>query len=351
MDRAALVRRTFAIVADAHPTAALPYWQAVPLTGDEHARTAPERTALAEKLLTRLLRDGAPKTVTPVMTFLRALALTPAEQAPFLRDHVALLDLSSPVAAYGQEVLRELDEAGLLEEDVLSEACERVLLRPEKKLVRAQLSWLDRVARREPARAGRISVCAALAFGHPDVSVQERALTLVARHLKNAGDPVRAQLRTAAAASLGPALAARAAQLLGAEAPGAGHDTGAERVTEAEVLPHLPGSGRYRVPWGRPSRSPRSSPWSSSTTTWWRSSARWTGWSGRPGSTVRRCPGRSNRSCAEHRASTATAARATCTTWRRPCGVTSRGDCTAVPTVGSVTERRSPRPGSCSWRV
>ncbi|MFD5301415.1 MULTISPECIES: DUF7824 domain-containing protein [Streptomyces] len=247
VDRAALVRRTFAIVADAHPTAALPYWQAVPLTGDEHARTAPERTALAEKLLTRLLGDGAPKTVTPVMTFLRALALTPAEQAPFLRDHVALLDLSSPVASYGQEVLRELDEAGLLEEDVLSEACERVLLRPEKKLVRAQLSWLDRVARREPARAGRISVCAALAFGHPDVSVQERALNLVARHLKNAGDPVRAQLRTAAAASLGPALAARAAQLLGAEAPGAEHDTGTgtdtgtERVTEAEVLPHLPG--------------------------------------------------------------------------------------------------------------
>src|SRR5690606_32172230 len=47
VDRAALVRRVFAIVADQHPAAAIHYWQAVPLTADEHARTAPERTALA----------------------------------------------------------------------------------------------------------------------------------------------------------------------------------------------------------------------------------------------------------------------------------------------------------------
>ncbi|MFC8869783.1 DUF6493 family protein [Streptomyces sp. NPDC057148] len=238
VDRAALVRRTFASAADQHPAAAIHYWQAVPLTADEHARTAPERAALAELLLAGLLRDGAPKTITPVVAFLRALALTPAEKAPFLRDHVAMLDLSSPVASYGQEVLRELDEAGLLEEDVLSEACERVLLRSEKKLVRVQLSWLDRVARREPARVGRMLADAALAFGHPDVSVQERALGLVARHLKNAGDPVRAELRRAAA-SLGPGLSARAAELLGTEAPGTEHDTG--RVAEAEVLPCLPG--------------------------------------------------------------------------------------------------------------
>ncbi|WP_254399635.1 DUF6493 family protein [Streptomyces sp. AC602_WCS936] len=235
VDRAALVRRTFAIVADQHPAAAIHYWQAVPLTADEHARTAPERAALAKTLLPHLLQGGALRTITPVVAFLRALAPTPAEKAPFLRDHVAMLDLSSPVASHGQEVLRELDEAGLLEEDVLSEACERILLRPEKKLVRAQLSWLDRVARREPGRAGRVLADAVLAFGHPDVSVQERALRLVARHLKNAGDPVRAELRTAAA-SLGPGLSARAAELLGT-----GHDNGAERVAEAEVLPYLPG--------------------------------------------------------------------------------------------------------------
>ncbi|MEU9589284.1 DUF6493 family protein [Streptomyces sp. NPDC048193] len=256
VDRATLVRRTFAIVADEHPAHAIHYWQAVPLTADEHARTAPERTALAEPLLARLLQDGSPKTITPVVTLLRALALTPAEKAPFLRDHVAMLDLSSPVASYGQEVLRELDETGLLEEDVLSEACQRVLLRPEKKLVRAQLSWLDRVARREPARAGRVLAYAAAAFAHPDVSVQDRALRLVARHLKNAGDPVRAELRTAAA-SLGPGLSAHAAELLGTEvpgteapgtevpgteAPGMEHDTGGtERVAEAEVLPFLSG--------------------------------------------------------------------------------------------------------------
>ncbi|MFE0552632.1 DUF6493 family protein [Streptomyces pilosus] len=249
VDRAALVRRTFAIVAGQHPAAAIQYWQAVPLTAEEHARTAPQRVALAERLLVRLLQDGAPKTITPVMTFLRALALTPAEYVPFIRDHVAMLDLSSPVASYGQEVLRELDEAGLLEEDVLSEACERVLLRPEKKLVRAQLSWLDRVARREPARADRILAETALAFEHPDVSVQERAVRLVARHLKKAGGPARAELRTAAA-SLGPALAARAAELLGTQTPGTEQDTRAERLAEAEVLPFLSGPGPVPGPAG-----------------------------------------------------------------------------------------------------
>lgn len=234
VDRAALVRRVFAIVADQHPAAAIHYWQAVPLTADEHARTAPERSALAAKMLARLLQDGSPKTINPVMTFLRALALTPAEKVPFLRDHVAMLDLSSPVASYGQEVLRELDEAGLLEEDVLSEACERVLPRPEKKLVRAQLSWLDLVARRAPTRTSRILTDAALAFGHPDVSVQERALKLVARHLKNTDGQVRAELLTAAA-SLGAGLSARAAKLLGTE-----DDTRTERVAETETLPLLP---------------------------------------------------------------------------------------------------------------
>ncbi|CAL9338754.1 DUF7824 domain-containing protein [Streptomyces sp. enrichment culture] len=244
VSRAALVRRTFTIVAAQHPAAALPFWQAVPLTADEHARTAPERAALAGKLLVRLLQDGGPKTITPTVAFLRALALTPAEQAPFLRDYVAMLDLSSPVASYGQDALRELDEAGLLEEDVLSEACERVLLRPEKKLVRAQLSWLDRVARREHARVDRMLVDTALAFGHPDVSVQERALRLVTRHLKHAGDAVRAELR-AAAASLGPGLSARAAELLGTEP-----DTGAQRNDEPEVLPVLSGPRLVRGPVG-----------------------------------------------------------------------------------------------------
>ncbi|WP_030186147.1 DUF6493 family protein, partial [Streptomyces sp. NRRL S-813] len=145
---------------------------------------------------------------------MRALALTPSEYTPFLRDHVAMLDLSLPVAAYGQEVLIALDEAGLLEDDVRTEASERVLLRPEKKLVRAQLSWLGRVVRRDPSRAGRALADAAITFQHPDMALQESALKLVARHLKRAGSSVLPELRTAAG-QLSPGLTARAAELFG----------------------------------------------------------------------------------------------------------------------------------------
>ncbi|WP_329529763.1 DUF6493 family protein (plasmid) [Streptomyces sp. NBC_01450] len=97
---------------------------------------------------------------------------------------------------------------------MLTEVCERVLLRPEKKLVRAQLTRLDRAARRETARAARTVLDAATALDHRDVDLQERALDVIARHLRAAGDRVLPELRTAAA-RINPALAARAADLLG----------------------------------------------------------------------------------------------------------------------------------------
>ncbi|MFH8978801.1 DUF6493 family protein [Streptomyces sp. NPDC017890] len=195
-----------------------------------------QRVLLAEPLIASLLRDS-----THPLTFLRALALTPAENAPRLRDHVAMLDLSSLVAAYGQEVLAGLDEAGLLEADVLTEICERVLLRPEKKLVRAQLAWLDRVAKRDATRASRILTDAALTFQHSDVGLQERALNLVARHLPAVVDEqVLSDLREAAA-SLNPGLTARAAGLLGPAGQDAiGPSAGPSDESLPDVLPEVP---------------------------------------------------------------------------------------------------------------
>ena len=61
----------------------------------------------------------------------------------------------SRVAQTAQRALRRLDDAGRLEPDRLVEASRAVLFRPEKHLVRTQLSWLDAVARRQPERAGR----------------------------------------------------------------------------------------------------------------------------------------------------------------------------------------------------
>uniref|UniRef100_A0AAU1ZWA2 DUF6493 family protein n=1 Tax=Streptomyces sp. NBC_00093 TaxID=2975649 RepID=A0AAU1ZWA2_9ACTN len=233
VDRAALVRRVFADLAAAGwgRDAAVALTQ-LALTPAEHAATTRERVALAEPLVAQLLQDGTRDETAPPLEYLRALALTPAENAPALRDHVALLDLSMPVAGYAQEVLIGLDEAGLLEPDVLTEMCERVLLRPEKKLVRAQLTRLDRAARKDPARAARTVLDAATALDHREVDLQERALAVIARHLKAAGDSVLPELRTAAA-RINPALAGRAAELLG---------TAPDRLTDqyADTLPAVP---------------------------------------------------------------------------------------------------------------
>ncbi|MGW0831597.1 hypothetical protein [Streptomyces prunicolor] len=236
IDRQGLVRNLFADMAadPPHPHHGWQIVQALTLTPPEHALVADERAALVERLLARLLQDGTRMETAPPLAFLRALAPAPAENASVVRDHVALLDGSLPVAAYAQEVLAEVDEAGLLEPDVLSEVCQRVLLRPEKKLVRAQLSWLDREMRRDPTRAARVLADAAMTFDHRDASLQERALNVVARHLRKAGDAVLPDLR-AAAGRLGPGLAERAAELLGASPETA--------VVEhvADVLPVLAG--------------------------------------------------------------------------------------------------------------
>ncbi|WP_030183422.1 DUF6493 family protein [Streptomyces sp. NRRL S-813] len=247
VDRAALIRRFFALLPEAAVSgrdAALALRE-LALTPAEHASVARERLALAEPLTARLLQDGTPASTAPPLAYLRALALTPAENAPLLRDHVAMLDLSSPVAAYGQEVLIGLDEAGFVEPEVLTEICERVLLRPEKKLVRAQLAWLNRVAVRDASRTGRLLTDMALTFQHPDVGLQERALDLVARHLPTAGagdgeEQVRSALREAAA-FLSPGLTARAAELFGPPEQNATEPstTGPSTGPSDEVLPDI----------------------------------------------------------------------------------------------------------------
>ncbi|MDQ0948288.1 hypothetical protein QFZ24_002211 [Streptomyces phaeochromogenes] len=241
VDRGELIHNVFAdMVGDPpHGKQAVVALEALALTPAEHAGVARERAAMVDHLLGRLLEDGTRMEIAPFMIFLGALASTPAEKALAVRGYLALLDRSLPVATYAQEVLTELDEAGLLEPELLTEACERVLLRPEKKLVRAQLGWLGRVARRDPARAGRALVDAAMTFGHREMTLQEQALKLVAKHLKAADDSVLRELRTAAE-QLSPGLSARAADLLGtARLPGTPQDAVAEQPY-ADVLPAVP---------------------------------------------------------------------------------------------------------------
>ncbi|MQS15170.1 hypothetical protein F7Q99_23610 [Streptomyces kaniharaensis] len=205
-----------------------------------------DRADLIDRCLARLLRGGKPADQRIFVDMLRALALTPEEYAARARDLVALLDGLSVLAGYAQEVLAGLDEAGLIEPELLGEASAVVLFRAEKKLVRAQLGWLDKAARRSPERAGTVVLAAAEAFGYADSGVQERALNVVARHLKAAGSAVLPELRFAAEA-LNPVHHPRAGELFGAPVGGDDPDTG-----WSELLPPAP----EPLPLGVPIASP-----------------------------------------------------------------------------------------------
>jgi hypothetical protein len=175
-----------------------------------------DRTDLLDRCLARLLRGGRPADQRVFLLVLRALAPDQDEYAARVRTLVGLLDGHSTVAAHAQQALVTLDAAGRLASEVPAEVSPTVLFRPEKKLVRAQLGWLDRTARTSPDRAGPVVLAAAGAFGHADRGLQEQALKVIARHLAAAGPAVLPALREAAD-QLDPAHHGRAAELFGAE--------------------------------------------------------------------------------------------------------------------------------------
>ncbi|WP_431681759.1 DUF6493 family protein [Kitasatospora sp. KL5] len=190
-----------------------------------------DRADLIDRCLARLLRGGGrPNDNRVHLSILGALAPTEDEYAGHARTLLGMLDGPSTTAALAQQVLAALDAAGRVDAELLGEACLTVLFRPEKKLVRAQLGWLDRAARTAPDRAGPVVLAAAGAFGHPDRTLQEQALKVVAKHLRKAGPAVLPELRDAAE-QLDPAHHARAAELFGTEV----------RAEEyAELLPPVP---------------------------------------------------------------------------------------------------------------
>ncbi|MFF2542085.1 DUF6493 family protein [Kitasatospora sp. NPDC058063] len=216
--------------------------------GELAAAGVVDRAEVLDRCLARLLRGGRTTDQRAFLEVLRELEPTPGEYAARVRDLVALLDGPSVLAGHAQEVLAGLDEAGLIEPEVLTEASAVVLFRTEKKLVRAQLAWLDKAARRAPDRSGPVVLAAAEAFGHPDAALQERALNVVARHLKAAGEAVVAELRTAAEA-LNPAHHRRAGDLLGAPV-GDGDGDGDPETGWNDVLPPVPEPRRLGAPIG-----------------------------------------------------------------------------------------------------
>jgi hypothetical protein len=174
-----------------------------------------ERKPVLAATVDRLARGDRPNALRPFVLLHDELAPTADEIAAHALDYARLLaEAQGPVAAVAQRCLRTLDDTGRLDVDTLLETSSTALLRKEKTLVKTQLSWLERVARREPERAGDVLGVMAAAFGHPALNVQERALTLIARHLPGLAPDTVGRLAEASAALAGD-LPARAAALFG----------------------------------------------------------------------------------------------------------------------------------------
>ncbi|WP_433832423.1 DUF6493 family protein [Actinoplanes sp. CA-015351] len=174
-----------------------------------------DRSQILAATLDRLVRGDRPAWLRPFAMLHDMLAPAVGELVPAAADYARLLAEAPPaLAGLGQRCLRIVDDAGLLNVETVLETSGAVFSRTEKGLVKAQLSWFEKVARREPDRVGEIVETAAVAFGHPAFDVQERALTLIGRQLKRVDAATVARLADAAVA-LGGDLTACAAEMFG----------------------------------------------------------------------------------------------------------------------------------------
>ncbi|RZT79911.1 hypothetical protein EV382_3152 [Micromonospora violae] len=140
-----------------------------------------DRSALLDGVLGRLLRGDRPGALRPFLALHDLLAPVPAEVAARSSAYLRLLaDAPGPVAVLAQRTLREA--GGELELDAVLDAARVVLGRPEKALVRAQLSWLDRLARQHPQRTAEIAEVLASGVVQPSGDLRDRALALARRH-------------------------------------------------------------------------------------------------------------------------------------------------------------------------
>lgn len=196
-----------------------------------------ERKAILAATIDRLVRGDKPTALRPFTVLHDALAPTVDEIAEFTLDYTRLLaEGPGPVATLAQTVLRTLDDHGRLDPGTLLDTSVPVLVRKEKTLVKAQMVWLERWARRDRDRGDAVYRTLAGAFGHPALDIQERALTVIAKQLPGLA-PETVSSIAGASTMLAGDLTARAAELFGTTvaAPGAPVE-----LTAAVVAPMPP---------------------------------------------------------------------------------------------------------------
>ncbi|MEO3825063.1 DUF6493 family protein [Actinomadura sp. B10D3] len=158
-----------------------------------------DRALLLDGCMGRFLRGGTLHNLRWFVRLHDALEPTGDEVVERVRDYVRLLPAApSTVADLALRQVRRADELGRLDGALVEEAADAVLFRPEKKLVRNALTWLDRSAR-ERGRVEATLRAVAAVFTSDVLDLRERAVTIAVRHADHAGEAVREEIRGAAA--------------------------------------------------------------------------------------------------------------------------------------------------------
>ncbi|GAA3221671.1 DUF7825 domain-containing protein [Nonomuraea helvata] len=158
-----------------------------------------ERKTVIDGLIGRLLRDGPSATAALAILHDR-LDLDIDESAERAGDYVRLLPAGPvPVADLALAQLRRLEEAGRLEEELFAEAVQALAFRPEKKLLRAAVSWAGDAVLRDAGRVDAVLGALSLIFAQDTLALQERAVRLAVKVARQAGEPGREAVRQAAA--------------------------------------------------------------------------------------------------------------------------------------------------------
>ncbi|MEV7417589.1 DUF6493 family protein [Streptomyces sp. NPDC089919] len=195
-----------------------------------------DRAALLDGCTARLVRGGVANHLKPYRAVLAALRPTGEEERARTADWIAMTADAPPgLAGYAQQVVARLAAAGHLAPGQLAEMSAAVLFRPERKLVRDQLTLLRKELARDPAAAPGLLPVLGEAFGHPDTDIQERALELAAAHLGEDA-ALRAELADRAHL-LSPGHRARAVAVLGADAAPAADDAPYQELLPPPPLP------------------------------------------------------------------------------------------------------------------
>ncbi|MFC4051864.1 DUF6493 family protein [Actinomadura syzygii] len=158
-----------------------------------------DRAALLDGCVSRFLRGGTARELRWFGRLHDALEPTDAEAADRVRDYVHLLPAApSTVTDLALREVRRADDGGRLDAALFEDAAGALLFRPEKKLVRAGLTWLDRTARKRDRVDATLRALLPV-FASDALDLRERAVKSATKHAARADDAVRAAVRDAAA--------------------------------------------------------------------------------------------------------------------------------------------------------